>query len=79
MKHQRQLFQEIAFSIYKIANAYVKDNFFVLPRNWIYLLQNYFSSYLYLRDMYTTLKGIEKTQFVFNLCLYHWVFFGARD
>ena len=35
---------------------------FCLPRNRIYLPQNYFSSYVYLKDMYKTLKG--KIQFV---------------
>ena len=38
-------------------------NFFYLPRNWIYLLQNYFSSYLYLKDVYKTLTGTGKIQF----------------
>ena len=32
--------------------------------NWIYLLQNCFSNYLHLKDMYTTLKGIGKIIFV---------------
>ena len=32
--------------------------------NQVYLLQNYFSNYVYLKDMYITLKGIEKTLFV---------------
>ena len=38
--------------------------FFCSPRNWIYLFQNYFSSYVYLKDICKTLKGIEKIQFI---------------
>ena len=34
-----------------------------LPLYWIYLLQNYFLSYLYLKNIYKTLKGIGKFQF----------------
>ena len=43
--------------------------FFCSPRNWIYLLQNYFSSYVYLNDIYKTLKGIGKIQFVSELTI----------
>ena len=32
--------------------------------NRIYLLQNYFSNYVYLKDMYITLKGIGKSLLV---------------
>ena len=32
--------------------------------NRIYLLRNCFSAYIYLKDMYITLKGIRKIQFV---------------
>ena len=32
--------------------------------NWIYLLRNCFSNYVYLKDTYITLKGIGKTLFV---------------
>ena len=42
-------------------------NVFSLPCNCIYLLQNYFSSYVYLKDIYKTLKGIGKIQFVSEL------------
>ena len=31
---------------------------FCLPRNWIHLLQNYFSAYVYLNDIYK--KEFEK-------------------
>ena len=44
-------------------------NFFCLPRNWICLLQNYFSSYVHLKDIYKTLKGIAKIQFVSELTI----------
>ena len=44
-------------------------NFFCLPRNWICLLQNYFSSYVHLKDIYKTLKGIGKIQFVSELTI----------
>ena len=44
-------------------------NVFCLPRNWIYLLPNFFSSYVYLKDMYKTLKGIGKIQFVSELTI----------
>ena len=40
---------------------------FCLPRDWIYLLQNYFSSYVYLKDIYETLKRIGKIQFASEL------------
>ena len=40
---------------------------FCLPRNWIYSLHNYFSSYKYLKDIYKILKGIRKVQFVSKL------------
>ena len=43
---------------------------FCLPRNWIYLLQNYFSSYVYLKDIYKLLKGIGKNQFVSELTIF---------
>ena len=43
---------------------------FCLPRNWIYLLQNYFSSYVYLKDIYKPLKGIGKNQFVSELTFF---------
>ena len=41
-------------------------NFFGSPHtsNRIYLLGNCFSTYIYLKDMYITLKGIGKTLFV---------------
>ena len=35
--------------------------------NWIYLLQKCFSNYVYLKDTYITLKGIEKILFVLVL------------
>ena len=43
---------------------------FYLPRNWIYLLQNYFSSHVYLKDIYKPLKGIGKNQFVSELTIF---------
>ena len=42
---------------------------FCLQRNWIYLLQNYFSNYVYLKDIYKSLKGIGKIQFVSELTI----------
>ena len=43
---------------------HMSRRFFCLPRNWIYLLQNYLSSYVHLKDINKTLKGIGKIQFV---------------
>ena len=43
--------------------------FFCLPRNRIYVLQNYFSSYVYLKDKCKTLKGIGKIQFISELAV----------
>ena len=40
-----------------------------LPRNWIYLLQNYFSSNIHLKDTYKNLKGIGKIQFVSEITI----------
>ena len=51
-----------------MTNADVKE-IFCLPRNWIFLLQNYFPSYVYLKDIYKTLKVIGKTQFVLELTI----------
>ena len=42
---------------------------FLWNTNWICLLQNYFSSYVYLRDIYKTLKGIAIIQFVSELTI----------
>ena len=33
-----------------------QGKFSCLPRNWIYLRQNYFTSYVYLKDTYKTLE-----------------------
>ena len=41
--------------------------YFCLPHNWIYLVQNYFSSYVYLKDIYWHLKRIRQIQFVSEL------------
>ena len=41
--------------------------YFCLPHNWIYLVQNYFSSYVYLKDIYWHLKRIGQIQFVSEL------------
>ena len=35
--------------------------------NWIYLLRNYISNYVYLKDMYIALKGIRKILFASGL------------
>ena len=48
---------------------HILRKFFCLPRNWIYLLQGYFSSYVYLSDIHKTLKGIGKIQFVSELTI----------
>ena len=37
----------------------MSQKFFSLLRNWICLLQNYFSSYAYLKDICITLKRIQ--------------------
>ena len=42
---------------------------FCLPRNWIYLLQNYFWSYVYLKAIYKTLKRIRKIQIASELTI----------
>ena len=47
----------------------MSKKFFCLPGNWIYLPHNYFSSYVYLKDTYKTLKGIGKIQFVSELTI----------
>ena len=38
--------------------------FFCLPRKWIYVRQDYFSNYVYPKDVYKTLKEFGKIQFV---------------
>ena len=43
--------------------------FFVYLCKWIYLLQNYFLSYAYAKDIYKTLKGIGKIQFASKLTI----------
>ena len=40
--------------------AFIRRNVWFTPSNRIYLLQNYFSNYVYLKDMYITLTGISK-------------------
>ena len=54
----------VAFSIMK--KRHLVRNMFSSPHtsNWIYFLHNCFSNYLYLKDMYITLKGIGKILFV---------------
>ena len=47
----------------------MSKKFFCLPGNWIYLPHNYFSSCVYLKDTYKTLKGIGKIQFVSELTI----------
>ena len=44
--------------------AFIRRNFWFTPSNRIYLLQNCFSNYVYLKDMYLSLKGIGKILFV---------------
>ena len=44
-------------------NVCICQGDFLLPRNWIYLLKNYSSSYAYLKGIYKTLKGIGKIEF----------------
>ena len=44
--------------------ALARENFPFTPFNWMYLLRNFFSNYAYLKDTYTTLKGIGKILFV---------------
>ena len=59
-------YQKSTFSLENNKYIYVKE-IFSLPRNWIYLLQNYFSSYAYLNDIYKTLKGIGIIKYVSKL------------
>ena len=61
--------QGSTFNLEKKTKALVKEN---LLNNQIYLLWNCFSNvfqtiYDYLKDMYITLKGIEKSLFVLML------------
>ena len=46
---------------------HMSRKFFCLPGNWIYLVQNYFSSYVSLKDIYKTLKGNGKIHFFFRV------------
>ena len=46
-----------------------QENFESLPHNWIYLLLNYFSSYVYLKGIHKILKGIGKFQVVSELAI----------
>ena len=48
---------------------HMSKRFSCLPHNWIYLLQNYFSSYVYLKDIYKALKGVGKIQFLSELII----------
>ena len=52
------------YTFYKV-KKHLLGTIFGLPHtsNWIYLLRNCFSNYVYLRDMYITLKGIGKILF----------------
>ena len=56
------------FRFRKWTNAYVKD-FFCLPRNWNHLFQFFIPSYVYLKDIYKTVKGLGKIQFVSELTI----------
>ena len=58
--------QKSTFSLENNKYIYAKE-MFCLPSNCIYLLQNYFSSYAYLKDIYKTLKGIGIIKFVSKL------------
>ena len=46
---------------------HMSSRLFCLPCNWIYLIQNPFLSYVYLKDIHKTLKEIGKIQFVSEL------------
>ena len=49
----------------KKTKVFVKENFwFPHTSNWVYLLWNCFSNYVFLKDMYITSKGIGKISFV---------------
>ena len=41
----------------------------MFTRNWVYLLQKYFWSSVYLKDVYKTLKGIGKIRFLSELTI----------
>ena len=43
--------------------------FFCLPRDLIYLLQHYFLSYVYLKDINKALEKIGKIQFASELAI----------
>ena len=54
-----------SYTFYKEKKAFAREHFGSPHKsNWIYLLQNCFSNYVYLKDMYITLKGIGKILFV---------------
>ena len=48
---------------------HISRKYFCLPRNWYFLFQNYFSNYVYLKDICKTLKEIGKIQFVPKLAI----------
>ena len=55
-------------TIQKKTKAFVRKNFgSPHTSHWIYLPQNCFSNHVYLKDLYITLKGIEKILFVLVL------------
>ena len=51
-------------------NKCLFQGFFCLPRNWNHLFQFFPPSYVYLKDIYKTVKGLEKIQFVSELTVF---------
>ena len=59
------IFQRIIFNLEKNKSILLRRIFgSTRTRNRIYLLRNSFSNYVYLKDIYITLKGIKKILFV---------------
>ena len=48
---------------------HMSRKFYCLQCNWIHLLQNFFPSCVYLKDINKNLKGIGKIQFVSELAI----------
>ena len=60
--------QKITFNL-ENNKCICRGNFFCLPRDLIYLLQNYFLSYVYLKDINKALEKTGKIQFVSELAI----------
>ena len=58
------LFFRCQKSAFNLENMHMSRKFFCLPCNWICFL-----SYVYLKDIYKSLEGIGKIQFVSELII----------